>query len=182
MGAGGDHQANEGEAIALAATWTLQALAALRPDDVHVRLAIADTQAILGRHGDALATLAALRAGPDGRDPWIDLTEGQILFDRGLRRARAAFARAADAAAARSLPLVEAQALTSLAWTDANLGDLARADVEAERARHLFATGGNRWAVANVMNAISLIQAQRGQYRAAVATRARSRGSNGAAA
>ena len=149
----------------VAALATIDRLLAIAPNDVEAALDRTVVLDALDRNAEALATLAGLRTGPGAGDPRVDLMEVDLTSDQ--RRKRELAARALAIGTEQEAIGIEAAALAILAWTDANLGELARGEQAAEEARARYAGLGDRKRGIGALNALALTHFLQGEYREA---------------
>jgi serine/threonine protein kinase/TolB-like protein/Tfp pilus assembly protein PilF len=115
------------------------------PDRLDYGVELANEQILAGRHDDAKATLAKLRAlGPAGDDAIrVDIAASTAAASRGdFAECIAAGGRAATAADARGAALLAAKARAMAAWGHFNTGDLDGAIALYTAAEQAFTAAG----------------------------------------
>jgi serine/threonine protein kinase/tetratricopeptide (TPR) repeat protein/TolB-like protein len=131
-------------------------------DNVEYGLRLAEAQTAGGRHKDALATIEAVRATMPQPDPRLDIVESQAasaLSD--YPRELASIQRARQHADAHGMRLLSARAYLFEGRGYFNQGKITEAEAALEKARELFAAGGDRSGVASALNSLATVLSDR---------------------
>ena len=131
-------------------------------DNVEYGLRLAETQTAGGKHQDALATLETVRRGMPQPDPRLDIVESMAasaLSD--YPRELASIQRARQHADANGMRLLSARAYLLEGRGYYNQGKTADAEPALEKARELFAAGGDRAGVATALNSLATVVGDR---------------------
>ena len=131
-------------------------------DNVEYGLRLAETQTAGGKHADALATLETVRKALPQPDPRLDIVESQAasaLSD--YPRELASIQRARQHADAHGMRLLSARAYLLEGRGYYNQGKIAEAEPALEKARELFAAGGDRAGVATALNSLATVVGDR---------------------
>ena len=142
-----------------------RAVVAADPSDLDAALGLSNAQGRAGDADGALATIAALRALPNGQDPRIDLAEVRAAAVRNdFRHQQTAAARGAERARATGALLLFAQARLDDAWASRRLGDNDRADRAFGEARAVFEQLGDKHGLADVHRQLANDLIDRGDF------------------
>ncbi len=131
-------------------------------DNIEYGLRLAETQTAGGKHNDALATLETVRAAMPQPDPRLDIVESMAasaLSD--YPRELASIQRARQHADAHGMRLLSARAYLFEGRSYYNQGKTTDAEPALEKARELFAAGGDRAGVATALNSLASVVADR---------------------
>jgi serine/threonine protein kinase/tetratricopeptide (TPR) repeat protein/TolB-like protein len=129
-------------------------------DNIEYGLRLAGAQSAVGRHRDALATIAELRRAPapQNADPRIDLAES--LADSGLGdfpRELAAIQRALQRAEQTGARLLVARGRLFEGRSYYSQGELRKAENSLEAARQMFIDAGDRAGAASALNSLGSV-------------------------
>ncbi len=137
-------------------------LAGFFSDNVEYGLRLAEVQSSGGRHKDALATIEAVRPGLTGPDPRLDVAESAAASGLSdFARELAAIQRARQYADERGMKLLSARAYLNEGRSYWNQGKAAEAESALQKARELFAAGGDKAGEAGALNSLGAVMAAR---------------------
>ena len=131
-------------------------------DNVEYGLRLAEAQTAGGKHKDALATLETVRASMPQPDPRLDIVESMAasaLSD--YPRELASIQRARQHADAHGMRLLSARAYLFEGRGYFNQGKITEAEPALEKARELFAAGGDKSGEAAALNSLATVMSDR---------------------
>ncbi len=133
-------------------------LAGFFADNVDYGLRLAEVQSSGGKHKDALATIEAIRPTLTQPDPRLDIAESVAASSLSdFARELAAIQRARQHADQRGMRLLSARAYLLEGRSYWNQGKVTEAEPALQRARELFAAGGDKAGEAAALNSLGTV-------------------------